>query len=160
MCYDIRVSKVVSQPTPDGRQRSMSFLVRVTPDEHARITALAAAWQASSDAPNAGLRRRRGVADYLRRRAFGEALPRRSRLHYAPIPSALLGGLTGLRRSLSRIGNNLNQLAKLGHEKGILPVGAVQSALDTLSDRLKGAEALEGSLDRWSEQFEVAGEGQ
>lgn len=79
---------------------------RATPEEAAAIRA---------SARSAGL----SVSRYLVRRATGEGA--------APLSAEVREELAALRRALSRVGNNLNQLARTAHA-GSYDAGAVEAA--------------------------------
>lgn len=96
-------------PVTDGKTRFVA--VRVTPAEHAALTAAAA---------QAGL----SVGAYLRAMALGRPGPRAVRR--PPLEKEALARAVGL---LGRYGGNLNQLAHAANAMGALPTAAELAAM-------------------------------
>ena len=95
------------RPKSNQRQRTVQVNVRLTPDELARLDALAA---------KARLKR----ASYLRQQALGDAGPRAQ--HQPPADKQALAELLG---QMGKIGSNVNQLAHRANMDGF---GAIRKA--------------------------------
>ncbi len=109
------------------RQRPMLLQARCTLDEFAKVEA---------DAQAAGL----SVSGYLRFLVFGAITPRTRRAKPGP-DIKLLAVLLG---RLGMIGNNLNQLVRLGNQGQFIPPAELKAALAAVE---AAAQRIEAALE-------------
>lgn len=101
-----------------GEHRTRAIGVKLTPAERAKLEAAAAA-------------RGEGLSDYIRSLCFRRPPPPAGAVSRNPDARALA-------EQLSRIGNNVNQLAKVANTKGTIPqlyelkmvTGMIKAAID------------------------------
>lgn len=109
------------------RQRAKVLQVRLTTEERAKVAAAASA---------SGL----SLSGYARETLLGEPTPRTQRA--APTPE--IKTLAVLLGKLGMVGNNLNQLARLGNQGQFIPPAELKTALAAVE---AAAQRIEAALE-------------